>query len=86
MSLCGEPAMSLDVAWWQRAVLDHVGGTRISWKQTEMTGVQIRPVEGTMEQGPDLVGKPYPKTEKRGPCSVWKGAVQTGGSSSRQEV
>lgn len=64
VSLCGEPAMSLDVAWWQRAVLDQVGGTMIAWKQTEMTGVQIRPIKGTTEQGPDLLGKPYPKTGK----------------------
>lgn len=70
VSLCGEPAMSLDLAGWQRAVLDQVGGTMISWKQTEMIGVQIRPIKGTMEQGPDLVGKPYPKTEKQGPCCV----------------
>lgn len=78
--------MSLDVAWWQRAVLDQVGGTMISWKQTEMTGVQIGLIEGTMEQGPDLVGEPYLKTEKRGPCSVWKGAVQSGSRSNRREV
>lgn len=31
---------------------------------SRMIGVQIRPVEGTMEQGPDIVGKPDPKTEK----------------------
>lgn len=29
-----------------------------------MIGVQIRPTEGTMEQGPDIVGKPDPKTRE----------------------
>lgn len=30
-----------------------------------MIGIQIRPIEGAMEQGPDIVGKPDSKTEKR---------------------
>lgn len=30
-----------------------------------MIGVQIRPIEGTMEQRHDIVGKPDPKTETR---------------------
>lgn len=35
-----------------------------------MSGVQVRSLEGTVEQGPDMVGKPYPK---RGVRTVLRG-------------